>query len=111
IVAALFENDSAVTGLLTDRSRVFLSATVLGELYFGAFKSKRPSENMRRIHDLLSEVTVVACDARGRVGLWHNIRTSCERRAGRSRITISGSPRRRDATDSVSFRVTSIFRT
>jgi tRNA(fMet)-specific endonuclease VapC len=63
IVAALFENDPAVTGRLTDRSRVYLSATVLGELYFGALKSKRPSENLRRIHDLLSGVALVECDA------------------------------------------------
>ena len=40
-----------------------ISVTVLGELYFGAFKSARLNANLRRIGDLLSETIHLECDA------------------------------------------------
>ncbi len=42
---------------------VFLSAVVLGELYFGAFKAARRDENLERVDDLAARVPVIAIDA------------------------------------------------
>lgn len=63
IVIALLEDDPRVRQRLAACPRVTISATVLGELYFGAFKSSDPARNVTRIHDLLSEAPLVECDA------------------------------------------------
>jgi tRNA(fMet)-specific endonuclease VapC len=63
IVAALIEGDSQVRQRLATSSGVAISVVVLGELYFGAFKSAKLAENMRRINNLLSDATVLECDA------------------------------------------------
>ena len=63
IVIALFEDDPLVRERLAARPRVMISVTVLGELYFGAFKSSDLARNLRRINDLLSETALVECDA------------------------------------------------
>jgi tRNA(fMet)-specific endonuclease VapC len=45
IVIALLEGEDAVVSHLDRAREVFLPAVVLGELFFGAAKSSRPSEN------------------------------------------------------------------
>jgi tRNA(fMet)-specific endonuclease VapC len=62
IVVGMFANDLAICQRLSQRPEVFLSSVVLGELYFGAQKSKRVKENLRRIDELLAEAMVLACD-------------------------------------------------
>jgi predicted nucleic acid-binding protein len=44
IVIALLEGDEAVLSNLDEAAEIFISAIVLGELFFGAAKSGRPSD-------------------------------------------------------------------
>ena len=41
---------------------VFLSSIVLGELFFGAFRSVRVEENLARVAEFASSNTVLVCD-------------------------------------------------
>ena len=45
IVIALLQGDEAVLSNLDQAPEIFISAIVLGDLFFGAAKSGRPSEN------------------------------------------------------------------
>ncbi len=42
---------------------VFLPATALGELFFGAEKSGRPEANRRKIENLISANVILPCDS------------------------------------------------
>jgi tRNA(fMet)-specific endonuclease VapC len=63
IVVAIFEDDPAVRQGLAKRPRVRIPMTVLGELYYGAFKSAKQDENFQRINDLLSQTPLLQYDA------------------------------------------------
>ncbi|GKT09318.1 type II toxin-antitoxin system VapC family toxin [Desulforhabdus sp. TSK] len=63
IVIALFANDSTVQQHLSNAIEVFTPATVLGELYYGAYKSSRGKENVSRINEFASQNVVLSCDA------------------------------------------------
>lgn len=61
VVIALFAADPGVLKLLDDADEVFLSSVVLGELYYGAAKSARPTKNTQRIDELAASTTVLEC--------------------------------------------------
>ena len=63
IVIALFAGENPVRERLVECSEVFLPATVLGELYYGARKSSQSSANSARIGELAAAVTILPCDA------------------------------------------------
>jgi tRNA(fMet)-specific endonuclease VapC len=63
IVIALFANDAKVTQNLQTALEIFLSITVLGELYYGAKNSARASQNLSTIHTFAKQVTLLSCDA------------------------------------------------
>ena len=62
IVIALFSGDPKVKEQMATADEVFISATVLGELYFGARNSTRPAQNIARIEEFSEQTTVLACD-------------------------------------------------
>jgi tRNA(fMet)-specific endonuclease VapC len=62
IAVAILARDAAITQALAGRPRIWVSAAVLGELYYGAFKSARRDENLRRISDLLSTTPLLRHD-------------------------------------------------
>jgi len=62
IVIALFADEGAVKERLGETDEYFLSSVVLGELYYGANKSKRTAENTARIDDFAARNVVVGCD-------------------------------------------------
>jgi len=62
IIIALFEGDDAVLSNLDQAAEVFMSAVVLGELFFGAAKSGRPSENMAKIEQFAGARAILSCD-------------------------------------------------
>lgn len=62
IVIALFGNERAVLQHLTPEVEVFTSAIVLGEVYYGAYKSSRIQENISRINQFASRAAVLECD-------------------------------------------------
>lgn len=59
IVIALFAEDSSVQKALTDAEEVFLPSIVLGELYYGAFKSLRTEENIARVDEFAAMSAVL----------------------------------------------------
>ena len=62
IVIALFNGDSQVVVQIDQAEEVFLPATVLGELYYGAINSQRKKENLRRIDAFKPEVSILITD-------------------------------------------------
>jgi len=62
IVIALFADDAAVQQHLRDAVEVFTPSIVLGELYYGAYKSFRIEENISRINEFASQNSVLMCD-------------------------------------------------
>jgi tRNA(fMet)-specific endonuclease VapC len=62
IVIALLQGDDAVLSNLDRASEVFISAVALGELFFGAAKSARSSENTAKVERFAAGVAIIACD-------------------------------------------------
>jgi tRNA(fMet)-specific endonuclease VapC len=62
VIIALLEGDQNVAAHLDQAAEVFILVVALGELFFGAAKSGRPSENMDRVERFAAGRTVVACD-------------------------------------------------
>ena len=62
IIIALLEGDVNVAARLDQAPEVFIPAVALGELFFGAAKSGRPSENTHRVEQFATGRAIVACD-------------------------------------------------
>jgi tRNA(fMet)-specific endonuclease VapC len=62
IVIAILEGDDAVLSNLDLASDVFISAVVIGELFFGAGKSGRPAENRARVERFAEGRSILPCD-------------------------------------------------
>src|ERR1035441_10245691 len=62
IIIALLEGDDAVLSNLDLAPEVFVPAVALGELFFGAAKSGRPSENTARVERFASGRAIVSAD-------------------------------------------------
>jgi len=62
IIIALLEGEAQVISNLDRAPEVFVPAIVLGELFFGAAKSGRPTENWMKIERFASGRVIVACD-------------------------------------------------
>src|SRR5690349_2836081 len=63
VVIALFADDASVKARLAAAAEVFVAATVLGELYFGAKKSGRPAANVAKVDQFAAANSVLPCDA------------------------------------------------
>lgn len=62
IVIALFASDNAVITALQDSDEIFIPSIVIGELYYGAYKSYRVAENLIRITEFADSNTILNCD-------------------------------------------------
>jgi tRNA(fMet)-specific endonuclease VapC len=62
IVIALFAGDTAVSENLKSAVEVFIPSIVIGELFYGARKSSRVSENTSRINDFVESNVILSCD-------------------------------------------------
>ena len=62
IIIALFDEDEKVISQVNQAQEVYLPAIVIGELYYGAYYSKREEENVRKIDNLRTEVSILDCD-------------------------------------------------
>jgi len=58
IVIAFFDGDDQVLDKIAD-TQIYIPSPVVGELRFGAEKSKKKSSNQKQIDLLLSEVTIL----------------------------------------------------
>jgi tRNA(fMet)-specific endonuclease VapC len=61
-VIALIDGDSSMRGLVAQADEAFIPSPVLGELYFGAFRSRRVRENIGRIDDLVRWYAILSVD-------------------------------------------------
>jgi tRNA(fMet)-specific endonuclease VapC len=62
VVIALFAGQSSVQRHFSRDSRLFLPTIVVGELWYGALRSARKDENLRRVTDMANSVAVLSCD-------------------------------------------------
>ena len=62
IVIALFAQDASVTFHLSNADEVFVPSVVIGELTYGAHKSSRVQENLKRIEEFVANNKVLSCD-------------------------------------------------
>jgi tRNA(fMet)-specific endonuclease VapC len=72
VIIAFFSGEKAVSQRFAD-AEVFVSSTVLGELYYGARKSAHVVANLARIEQFASSIQVLNCDA-ATAQLYGNIR-------------------------------------
>jgi len=59
----LFGDDRKVKNRLSKAAQVFVPAIVLGELYFGAQRSKQVEKNVSRIRELVASVNILSCNS------------------------------------------------
>lgn len=62
IIIALFQNEPSTQQHLTETAQVFVPSIVLGELYYGAYRSGRVTENVARINEFAASNTIFGCD-------------------------------------------------
>ncbi len=62
IVIALFANDNKVREQLRRDCEIFIPSIVMGELFFGAAKSKKKDDNIQRIEEFAINSAVLSCD-------------------------------------------------
>jgi tRNA(fMet)-specific endonuclease VapC len=62
IVIALLNGDAGVLFHLDGASEVFVPAVVIGELFFGAAKSSRATENLDRLDEFVTGRAIINCD-------------------------------------------------
>ena len=59
IIIGLLQNDKKIVNYIESCPKVLISSTVLGELYYGAFKSARTEKNCATISQLLTNISVL----------------------------------------------------
>jgi tRNA(fMet)-specific endonuclease VapC len=64
IVISFLLRDDEVVRIIKERKELYVSVTVIGELYFGAFKSRKVAENIRTISSFLANIPVLVNDER-----------------------------------------------
>jgi len=63
IVIALFANEPAAIDNLRIAEAVFVPSIVIGELYFGAYRSSRVEANLKEVEEFATYAQVLSCDA------------------------------------------------
>lgn len=64
IVIAIFAKEAVVQASLTNATEVFIASIVLGELYYGAYKSSRVTENVAKINEFAANNSILVCDTK-----------------------------------------------
>ena len=63
IIIGLFNGEAAITRRVDSAPEIFLSCVVLGELHFGATRSKRMAANLARARGFAATCVIVSIDA------------------------------------------------
>lgn len=61
ILIALLAGEASVTGPVAQAALVFVPSIALGELFYGAQKSGRPTQNVQAVEALAAVVAVLSC--------------------------------------------------
>ena len=80
IVIGMLTGDMAIQERMQDRTNLFLAAPVVGELYYGAQKSNKVTENLHRINTFIENHTFLSCDLE--TARWYGIIKNELRRKG-----------------------------
>lgn len=64
IIIALLAGDKLVTKHIASITEIFFPSIAIGELYYGAYRSSRRDENVKRIDLLVKSNNVLVCNAR-----------------------------------------------
>jgi tRNA(fMet)-specific endonuclease VapC len=62
IIISLFAGEPQIHARLARGVEIFVPSIAIGELYFGAYKSLKPEENLARIDEFALNNTVLPCD-------------------------------------------------
>jgi len=62
IVIGLFANTSEIAEKISHAVEIYVPCMVIGELCYGAEKSRRPEENLERIDDFSHSNIILKCD-------------------------------------------------
>lgn len=62
-IIATFKNDNAIWSKLDLMSEVYVPAIVVGELYYGAYKSANPQKHIAQIRAFLKNCITISCDS------------------------------------------------
>jgi tRNA(fMet)-specific endonuclease VapC len=62
IIIALFANDNAVINNLSKAKEIYIPSIALGELYFGAYKSKKLDNNLSVIDNFAINNNILVCN-------------------------------------------------
>lgn len=63
VIIALFGEDSNIHKRIANAAEVFVPSIVIGELYFGAYKSQKSPQNIARIDEFVLNNTILDCNA------------------------------------------------
>lgn len=62
VVVAIMQRDQPAMIRIAAASEVFVSIVTVGELYFGALKSKRQAENIQAVDEIIGRIAVLDCN-------------------------------------------------
>jgi tRNA(fMet)-specific endonuclease VapC len=62
IIIDLLANEGKVKNKIVEAEEIFVSSIAIGELFYGAEKSTRAAENVRRIEVFSANITTLCCD-------------------------------------------------
>jgi tRNA(fMet)-specific endonuclease VapC len=62
IVIGLFAGEQVVLDKLKTAREIYIPSVVVGELYFGAYKSSQVENNIKRIEAFIASSAVLVCD-------------------------------------------------
>ena len=81
IVIAIFADEMIVQERRQSADKVFLPSPAIGELYYGARKSDRPTENLAKINEIVQQIRIIPCNLG--TARWYGIIKDQLRRKGR----------------------------
>jgi tRNA(fMet)-specific endonuclease VapC len=62
IIIALFAKDPQIRAHLSEAQEIFIPCIAIGELYFGAYRSRNTKQNLDRVDEFALHTTVLPCD-------------------------------------------------
>ncbi len=62
VVIALFDGDAHIIERINQSEEVYIPVFVLGELFYGAYKSTKQVQNLKQIEDFQNKLDILECD-------------------------------------------------
>ncbi len=62
IVIGLFNGEQNIINLLKKLKNIFILSIVVGELFYGAFKSANQNQNIDKLKSFIDKVSIIYCD-------------------------------------------------